>query len=300
MHADAARPADAIGIRRLGGHLALLAGKAAAIWASRGSAWVAPAMLLHGIVQVSLFAPLHESTHRTAFRARRLNDVVARAVGFVHLMPALYFRCFHFAHHRSTQDPERDPELQTPKPTTVTEYLRYASGIDYWRDRLAEIVRHAAGRVDEAWVPPQERVRVSSEARWHLAAYVLVAVAVVALGWTVPVFYWLLPAAFGQPFLRLYLLAEHAHCPPERDTRANTRTTLTNPLVRLLMWNMPYHAEHHTAPGVPFYALPALHDLLSDTLKETARGYGNFHWSYVGALRNRTGVQRTGRLAAPP
>ena len=47
-------------------------------------------------------------------------------------------------------------------------------------------------------------------------------------------------------------------------------------------------------------ALPALHDLLSDTLKETARGYGTFHWNYVGALRNRTGVQRTGRLAAPP
>jgi len=282
------KPSDAAGTRQLAGHLALLGCTAAAIWASLGSGWVAPAMLLHGIVQVSLFAPLHESTHLTAFRARWLNDVVAGTIGFVHFLPAVCFRCFHLAHHRFTQDPERDPELQTPKPTTIQEYLRHASGIDYWYDRFVELMRHAAGHVDESWVPAQERSRVSSEARWHLTAYLLVTVAVLGFGWTLPLFYWLLPALLGQPFLRLYLLAEHTSCPQERDPTANTRTTLTNPLVRFLMWNMPYHAEHHTAPGVPFHALPALHDLLSDGLEVTARGYTRFHWSYAWSLRNRT------------
>ena len=69
---DAAQEAlsDAAGLRRLGGHLALLACTASLVWASLGSAFVLPAMLLHGIVQVALFAPLHESIHRTAFRTR--------------------------------------------------------------------------------------------------------------------------------------------------------------------------------------------------------------------------------------
>lgn len=31
------------------------------------------------------------------------------------------------------------------------------------------------------------------------------------------------------------------------------RATLTLSLVRLFAWNMPYHAEHHTYPAVPFH-----------------------------------------------
>ena len=36
----------------------------------------------------------------------------------------------------------------------------------------------------------------------------------------------------------------------------NTRTTLTNGLMRLLMWNMPFHTEHHLYPSIPFHRLP--------------------------------------------
>ena len=28
---------------------------------------------------------------------------------------------------------------------------------------------------------------------------------------------------------------------------------MTNPAVRLLMWNMPFHAEHHLYPFIPFH-----------------------------------------------
>jgi len=36
---------------------------------------------------------------------------------------------------------------------------------------------------------------------------------------------------------------------------------------------MPYHAEHHAFPSVPFHALPALHRDLRLDLKATAPGY---------------------------
>ena len=85
--------------------------------------------------------------------------------------------------------------------------------------------------------------------------------------------FWVLPAVLGQPWLRLYLMAEHTGCPLIPDMLANSRTTLTNPVVRFFAWNMPYHAEHHSFPAVPFHALPALHADLAPALKTTARGY---------------------------
>ena len=95
---------------------------------------------------------------------------------------------------------------------------------------------------------------------------------------------WVLPAVLGQPFLRLYLLAEHGRCPFVANMLENSRTTLTNALVRWVAWNMPYHAEHHSWPGVPFHRLPDLHELTRAHLGQTENGYARFHRKYVGAL----------------
>jgi len=88
----------------------------------------------------------------------------------------------------------------------------------------------------------------------------------------------------GQPALRAYLLAEHGLCPAVADMLENTRTTFTNRLVRALAWNMPYHAEHHSIPGVPFHQLPALHALTREHLKSTSPGYAAFSADYARAL----------------
>ena len=34
-----------------------------------------------------------------------------------------------------------------------------------------------------------------------------------------------------------------------------------------LAWNMPYHAEHHAFPAVPFHNLPAVNRLIAPRLK---------------------------------
>lgn len=274
---------DIAGLRRLAVHVGLLACTATGIFLAAGTWLLVPAMVVHGVIQVALFAGLHETVHRTAFRSRRLNDTVATAIGLIHFLPANYFRRFHFAHHRYTQDPKRDPELAGPKPTTLAAYIAYASGLVYWRDRFSELLRHASGRVTADFVPASERPGIVFEARLHLAVYLCLAAAV-ALGWSAPLYYWALPALLGQPFLRLYLLAEHTGCPEVPDMLANTRTTHSNAFVRLVMWNMPYHTEHHAYPGIPFHALPALHALMRPSLKVVASGYGAFHKDYLSAL----------------
>lgn len=95
---------------------------------------------------------------------------------------------------------------------------------------------------------------------------------------------WLLPLALGQPFLRLYLLAEHGRCPLVANMLENSRTTFTNTVVRWLAWNMPFHAEHHSFPAVPFYRLPEFHQLTRPHLATTERGYHRFHARYLAWL----------------
>ena len=268
------RRSDMRGLRHLAGHVLLLLITGALLGVSVGSWWIVPAMVLHGIVLIALFAPLHEAIHRTAFRTRWLNDTVAWVCGLLLVLPPEYFRFFHFAHHRHTQDPLNDPELASPKPATLGQWLAQVSGWNYWRAELAGLVTHALGRTPEPFLAASRAAaRVVAEARTALAVYVLIAgVALIARSWA-PLVFWVLPALAGQPFLRFYLLAEHTLCPLVPDMLANSRTTRSNAVVRFLAWNMPYHAEHHAFPSVPFHALPALHRDLRPDLKVIAPGY---------------------------
>jgi fatty acid desaturase len=281
---------DAKGLRQLAAHAGLLTVTGLIVWRAVGSPWLAPALVLHGAALVFLFAPLHECIHRTAFRSIWLNDFVAWICGAVLVLPPNWFRHFHFAHHRWTQDPRRDPELATPKPATLAAWLLQASGLPYWRAEIVGLVRRAAGRVDDHFVPSRGRAGVVREARLYLLLYAAIAAGAAAAGSWAPLTWWVGPALVGQPFLRLYLLAEHAGCPLVPDMLRNTRTTLTNAAVRLLAWNMPYHAEHHAFPAVPFHALPAVHAILRDDLAVVSPGYIAVQRQIIAGLRRNRAV----------
>ncbi|QPC45001.1 fatty acid desaturase [Kaustia mangrovi] len=276
---------DRPGLARLAAHLGLLALTGAAVAASLGTWWLAlPAMAVHGVVLVFLFAPLHETVHETAFRSPLANRIVAEICGFAILLPPRRFRYFHFAHHRHTQDEARDPELATPKPQGWPAYLWRLTGIAYWRDQAAALLSAAAGRPLPDYVPPSGRPRVVREARIHLAAYGAIAALCLATGWTAPLWFWIVPVLLGQPALRAYLLAEHTACPLVPDILANTRTTFTAPAIRFLAWNMPHHTAHHALPAVPFHQLPGLSAELRTNLKTTANGYPDAHRQIVAAF----------------
>jgi len=264
---------DAPGLLHLGGHVALLGPTGALIHLSFDTIWVWPAMFVHGVVLIFLFAPLHETIHRTAFHNRMLNDVVAFIIGVLILLPREYFRAFHFAHHRFTQK-AGDPELETPKPSSVGRFLWYVAGLSTWWPALKGLVEHASGTLRESFYAT-DRVRsgVILEARASLFAYAIALGASIGNQSTVLLWYWVIPALLGQPMLRLYLLCEHAGCRRSTDMLENTRTTYTNALVRFLAWNMPFHAEHHAWPSIPFHALPQTNALVRDRLRVTAPGY---------------------------
>lgn len=245
-----------------------------------------PLLLLpQGILIVFLFTLLHECVHETAFATPWLNRTVATVAGFLVLVPATWFRYFHFAHHRHTHDPDKDPELMSTKPETLRQYVKYLSGIPLWIGMGRTVLLNAARPTDEPYVPEKGRRKVHAEARITLFLYGGLAGASIALGSGALVWTWVVPALLGQPFLRAYLLAEHARCPHVANMLENTRTTFTTALVRFVAWNMPYHAEHHAYPAVPFHRLPQFHEVVRQHLRTTERGYGRFHKRFVEGLR---------------
>ncbi|QIG47507.1 fatty acid desaturase [Nordella sp. HKS 07] len=274
---------DGKGLLQLALHLALIFVLALPI-AFRVSYW--PLFLLPlGIALIFLFTALHESVHGTAFKSAWLNQAVAHVAGFIVLVPATWFRYFHFAHHRHTHDDKLDPELMAPKPETIWQYVKYLSGVPVWISLAKSLCVNALGRGREDFVPEKAKSQVVREARVTLSLYGLCLAT--SLYWrdATLLWLWIVPVLLGQPFLRAFLLAEHARCPHVANMLANTRTTYTTRFMRFLAWNMPYHAEHHAYPIVPFHQLPAFHEIAEAHLKETERGYARFNRNFAAGLR---------------
>ncbi|MDF1751077.1 MAG: fatty acid desaturase [Alphaproteobacteria bacterium] len=280
---------DARGLLQFGGHMGLILLLALGAWQVKAAwGWIMalPIQFLLGVALIFLFAPAHECVHRTAFATRWINDAVAAFTGWILMLPPQYFRAFHLEHHRHTQIPGKDPELAGKAIGSVGQYLWHITGIPYWRAAVTGLITHALGRGMEPFLTGRTARSVQREAQIFLALYGLAMVVSVWIGSWALLTYWLIPVVMAQPCLRLYLLAEHGLCPMVDDMFRNTRTTLTNPVIRALAWNMPYHTEHHAFMAVPFHRLPEVHALFQDRIAEQTPGYLAFHKDYLRELRN--------------
>jgi len=273
------------GAARLTVHVALLAGTGWLVAIASGwSVW--PAMFALGLVQAALFAPAHETMHQTAFASRRANAIVQWLTSCPSLLNAQFYTAFHLAHHRHTQIPGLDPELANTEPTTLPAYIRRVLGIPFWRLRFQVIADCWRGDLGAyPFIPPQAVRRIVLSVRaMSVVMFGGAFASALVFGWTAPFVYWIIPQLIGQPPLRAYLLAEHTGCTLDRNGLTNTRTTLTNAVVRFLMWNMPYHAEHHLYPSIPFHRLPAAHKAIGTRLGFVQRGYLRWNFNLVRRL----------------
>jgi fatty acid desaturase len=281
------RRSDRHGTLRLAAHIACIAATGCLVWLARPS-WVplVPAMALHGVTIVTLFAPMHECVHRTAFASRWANDAVGWIAGVLGFYNATYYRHFHAWHHRYTQDPERDPELIFPKAKNLREYVIELSGFTFWWRRILDYPRLALGLAhDLPFIPASARHAIALSMSAQLTVY-LAALVAIGFGYGGVLIYWFIPALLAQPFLRALLVAEHTGCSQDQNGLTNTRTTAASFPIRLLMWNMPFHAEHHLYPAVPFHQLPALHAHVRDRLQHRAPGYLAANREIVQSLRS--------------
>jgi fatty acid desaturase len=279
---------DRLGWQRLGIHVALLGGTGWLVAVSSGW-WVLPAMFVLGLVQVALFAPAHETMHQTAFASRRANAIVGWLASCPSLLNWHFYTPYHLAHHRHTQVVGMDPELMTPTPVTVGGYLVRVLGVPFWTLRLRVVWDCWRGDMGAyPFVAAGVAPKIIASVRWMTVVMAGGAVGSALLfGWATPLLYWIGPQVLGQPPLRAYLLAEHTGCSEDRSGLTNTRTTLTWAPVRLLMWDMPYHAEHHLFPSIPFHRLADAHVLLRAKLGVVQPGYVRWNFGFVRSLAGR-------------
>lgn len=257
------------------------------VWATANSLWQWSAMLLLGISLVFLFCAEHEMIHFTAFKSRLLNRLFARLIGFALLLPADFFRAFHLDHHKYTQNPQADPQLVGTPPMKGAHLWLYLSGYYYWRAALKHLIDCLFGRVQAPYITAKNRPTIVWEGRLHLLAYFCLGYYGAMLDWHWLLTYWLLPVILGMPFLRLYVLAEHHGCDASDNMLDNSRTIYTNPVIRMLAWNMPYHSAHHAYPGVAFHQLPHIHEEIKHEIKYVSHGYWQFTKSLTKDLRTK-------------
>ncbi len=277
---------DAAGWRQVLGHGALIAGSAAV--------WLQPALplplrlvalVLLGAGLAFGFCAMHECGHRTAFSSRSLSDAVAWWAGALSFYNADFYRRYHQWHHRYTHQPGLDPELEDPAPSTLPAYLLELSGLTWWLGKIRSHWRGLRGDFSGCpYIPADAAPQVRDSIRRQFAVYGVLLLASIPAGNGFLLWAWLLPLAVGQPLLRFVLMAEHGGCATSADGLQNTRTTLTLAPLRWLMWNMPFHTEHHLYPSLPFHALAAAHRELAPQLGHIAPGYLAVHRGFLQNL----------------
>ena len=139
LRADLTRKTNHAGLKHLSLHLGWILVLGCYVASGAPLWWVT--ILPLGICIVFLFTLLHETVHFTPFENARLNAVVGHICSVVVIVPNTWFRYFHLAHHKYTNDPLHDPELETSKPESRRAYAWHISGLPYWRAMLRTLVR---------------------------------------------------------------------------------------------------------------------------------------------------------------
>lgn len=248
---------DRRGAVQAASHFGAIAVSSTLLWTTWGTLLTIPLFLIQGILINFLYAGQHELSHGTPFRTKWLNEWIGRLIGFLVLYPRDFDLIQHTAHHKWTQDWERDGEL-VREPYTLRSYLMWFFGPSYWWSRVTRLARLSSGRVVEPYIRPDQRARVIREARISVALYACIAVISLAAQSWAAVALWLGPMLVTKMFHQLQNTIEHLGLSHEDNILENTRSTRTNAVMRWLCWNMQYHTAHHAFPSVPFHRLREL------------------------------------------
>jgi fatty acid desaturase len=238
------------------------------------------AVTVIGTRQLGLAILMHDAAHGLLFANRRLNDWVATWLCAYPVFTSLaLYRPYHLTHHRFTQQAE-DPDLGLSAPFPITR-----------QSLFRKIVRDLTGQT--AFQRRREQFRRGVALREGLIVNAILWAALAAAGywWLYPVL-WLVPlATWYQLVSRIRNIAEHAVVPDNDDPLRNTRTTIANPLERLLIapyW-VNFHLEHHLFMFVPCWRLAAAHRAL---LAAGRQDQMELQPGYRAVLRAATSLQK--------
>lgn len=256
---------------------------AALIWMPHPLTWAVVVVVLGGR-QLALAILLHEGAHGTLFKTRWLNQHAADwLAGRWIWVDLARYREHHLKHHAHTNQ-AGDPDLSliapfpAPRSSVQRKFLRDLGGLSGLRRVFGQILMDAGllkwtVAADIEKLPRHGRPWYSHahEALRRMSGMVLVhalLASVLALSghlWAYSVWWVAYLTTFGV-FMRLRSMAEHACTERGSNMLRNTRTTRAGFLARMTVApiRVNFHIEHHFMASVPYFRLPALHQVLCE------------------------------------
>lgn len=227
------------------------------------------AVIIIGARMHALAILMHDATHFQFLKNRKWNDLLTNLVTMYPLFTSIeQYRDNHMRHHRHLNS-EHDPdwvskfgkkEFTFPKSRgeflfTLFTYLVLYQGV---KDAVWFLKRFQAPKKKAGKKPGNARIRVL------YSLSLLTAVTLLGI-WPYFLMFWVVPY-LSTFFMFQYIrsVAEHFGELAYDNLLTSTRTVRATWVERFFIapHQVSYHLEHHLYPGVPFYNLPQLHELL--------------------------------------
>jgi MocE subfamily Rieske [2Fe-2S] domain protein len=236
-----------------------------------GSWWCVIPFAVYGVLYASASdARWHEAGHGTAFKTDWMNNALYEISSFMILRESTVWRWSHTRHHSDTIIVGRDPEIAAPRPPSLLKAFLNIFKLEIFPGYFRGVFLHSFGRMgaeERTYIPPTEFHKIYRNARIHLAIYLVVIGLTIYTRSLLPLMFIVLPHIYGSWVQIFHGLTQHTGLAENvLDHRLNCRTVYMNPVSRYIYMNMNYHVEHHMFPLVPFYALPALHEVVKDDM----------------------------------
>ncbi|MEN0049944.1 MAG: fatty acid desaturase family protein [Bacteroidota bacterium] len=258
------------------------------------------AVIIVGARMHALAILMHDATHFSFLKKQKWNDLITDFfITYPVFTSIAKYRQNHLRHHRHLNS-ENDPdwvakltkrEFTFPKTkreflTTVFSYLLLFQGAmdAYWF-----LKRFSGGKKEKSQKAKKNYART--------VFFVLLFTTLTLTGtWKYYLLFWVVPY-LSTFFMFQYIrsVAEHFGELAYDHLLTSTRTVKATLIEQFFIapHHVGYHLEHHLYPGVPFYHLPKLHDLLMED-----SDYGDqahITQGYVRGLLNELGkVEKQG------
>lgn len=273
-----------------------------ALVASQPAWWtVALALVLLGGRHLALAILMHECSHHSLFKTKKLNDIVGKWLCAAPAWQDVHrYRLHHLTHHAHTgTDKDLDLGLVEPFPTDwfglMRKFARDLFGLTGLKRILGLIlmdlgfITYTAStttkRIDQTGRTVGDVLKTGARNLGPVFMTNLAlwgALAATGHGQL----YWLWVVSYLTTFslfLRIRSMAEHACTEATANQFLNTRTTKANVLARLTVapHHVNYHLEHHVLMTVPHYKLRHFHRMLKERGVFQESPYADGYWTVL-------------------
>lgn len=262
--------------------LVFLAGGASGVLLFGRAWWWIPFAVLEGFILFDFTVMLHEVLHGLVFNglclrtSRFLELVYAFASG---ISPSQFTR-WHLDHHAELGSVEGDPKRHHLSPKINRPWYK----ILYFTPALFFIYFRAAAR-ESATYPESLRNKIAVErviaTICQLSLFMVIGS---SAGWAAASRVYLVPVLLVFPLaFALNRLGQHYDIRPDDPAQWSTLMKTSWFWDMAFLWSN-HHLEHHYFPGVPFYNLPRLRQLLDPYFQKKGmrpRGYVELLYHYL-------------------